>query len=100
MTLAAGRVALRKLRAELRDSAAAAAAQAEAGADASESSLVVLASATTTALHLGELLLPVRVSFVCFRGTLSSLLLSCDGKCRLFSVLPRLFVFWFASDIV
>eukprot|EP00903_Cladosiphon_okamuranus_P010791 g10197.t1 len=57
MTLTAGRVALRKIRADLRDSAA---AQAEAGADASENSLVVLASATTKALHLGELLLPVR----------------------------------------
>eukprot|EP00752_Nemacystus_decipiens_P006739 g6058.t1 len=50
MTLAAGRVALRKIRAELRDS----------GAGAGQSSLVVLASATTNALHLGELLLPVR----------------------------------------
>lgn len=58
MTLAAGRVALRKIRAELRDSAA----NADADADASEGSLVVLASATTNALHLGELLLPVRVS--------------------------------------
>lgn len=63
MTLAAGRVALRKIRAELRATAAAKAeAEAEAGSAASESSLVVLASATTSALHLGELLLPARVS--------------------------------------
>ena len=65
MTLAAGRVALRKIRAELRDSAAAKAeaeAEAEADSAATESSLVVLASATTNASHLGELLLPARVS--------------------------------------
>lgn len=63
MTLAAGRVALRKIRAELRGSAA---AGADADADASGGSLVILASATKNALHLGELLLPVRVSFYLF----------------------------------
>ncbi|CAM9287604.1 unnamed protein product [Ectocarpus sp. 12 AP-2014] len=50
MTLAAGRVALRKLRAELRHS----------GDGEGAGSVVILASATTNAQHLGELLLPVR----------------------------------------
>ncbi|CAN0203799.1 unnamed protein product [Ectocarpus sp. 6 AP-2014] len=50
MTLAAGRVALRKLRAELRHS----------GDREGSGSVVILASATTNAKHLGELLLPVR----------------------------------------
>jgi len=54
MTLAAARVALRKLRAELREDSAAA-------AGGNGLVVVVLASATTSALHLGELLLPVRV---------------------------------------
>ncbi len=60
MTLAAARVALRKLRAELRKDSAAAAAAAAAGGGGLV--VVVLASATNSALHLGELLLPVRVS--------------------------------------
>ncbi|CAM9163186.1 unnamed protein product [Ectocarpus fasciculatus] len=50
MTLAAGRAALRKLRAELGHS----------GDGEGPGSVVILTSATTNAEHLGELLLPVR----------------------------------------
>lgn len=55
MTLAACRVALRKIRSELR-----AAVDGEGAADG-DAGLVILSSATKNALYLGELLLPVRV---------------------------------------
>lgn len=66
MTLAAARVALRKIRTELR-AAADASSSADDGAGNENSpqelglSLVILSSATVAAVHLGELLLPVRV---------------------------------------
>ena len=72
MTLAAARAGLRKLRTELRATAGAPSSAdagggggggigAGNGGSARDLSLVILSSATVAALHLGELLLPVRV---------------------------------------
>lgn len=66
MTLAAARVGLRKLRTELRATADEGGGGGGGigigdGGSAQDLSLVILSSATVAALHLGELLLPVRV---------------------------------------
>lgn len=62
ITLAAGRVALRKIRADLRSSLGVSADEGSGSTLPDDATMVILSSATQNALYLDELLLPVRVS--------------------------------------